>query len=254
MHASLNAKMPEIRTAVVLLALGILSIALRTNASLDYKRVHVVDKSQDNRNWLFRGNFPSTHGPNGSYVYGYDVLLQYLHKRALDEGGHSLPSNFELEVISFDNVFNIPWYWMEVEYFKKHPGAGNLTLWPIVGAVLPPQYVDNQTRKSIVDDPSLLFSIDKLPSRIRVVHDWVHTVHDVPKVIFWHCDAGCDRTGEVSGAYYVRYQGYNISAALDRDVKDCGREPSYFSRGMLGWYCLYYENTTGTDIGNCLNV
>ena len=125
----------------------------------------------------------------------------------------------------------------------------------------------------------------------KIVHEWVHTVHQVPKVIFWHCDAGCDRTGEgkwrfmssplystvfffrrevfvvillillicmekvaVSGAYYVRYQGYNISAALDKDVKDCGREPSYFSRGMLGWYCLYYEKTTGNNIGNCLNV
>lgn len=140
-----------------------------------------VDKSDDNRNWLFRGNFPSIN----ETTYAYDLLLEYLHSRAKDQGNASLPDHFKLQVITFDNIFNPPLY-IEKNFFKENPDKGNLTIWTIVGAVLPPQDVNNATRDALVRNPSVLFSVDQLPSRLETAYKWVHTYDDVPQVIYWH--------------------------------------------------------------------
>eukprot|EP01138_Halocafeteria_seosinensis_P003533 gb/GECG01003611.1/.p1 GENE.gb/GECG01003611.1/~~gb/GECG01003611.1/.p1 ORF type:complete len:242 (+),score=26.12 gb/GECG01003611.1/:1-726(+) len=229
--------------------LGLLVVLGVHAETLDYSRVHLVDKSEDNRNWLFRGNFPG--GPNGTYAY--DELIQFLHKRALDEGGAPLPKNFDLRVVSFDNIFESNFN-LEKRFYQNHPSKANLTIWTLIGGLLPPQFVDNKTREQILEDPDLLFAIDKLPSRLEQAHQWVHGMQDSPLVVYWHCEGGCDRTGEISGAYYVTYQGYNITAAYDKNTKDCGRPENYWSINMLGWYCLYYEKQSGNDIGDCLNI
>ena len=49
------------------------------------------------------------------------------------------------------------------------------------------------------------------------------------------CLGIADRTGEISGAYYVAYENYNITAAFARDTVECGRPPNYFSKGALMW-------------------
>ncbi len=37
---------------------------------------------------------------------------------------------------------------------------------------------------------------------------------DRPAFIYTHCEAGTDRTGEVSGAYYIRYLQMSFQEAL----------------------------------------
>ena len=120
-------------------------------------------------------------------------------------------------------------------------------------SILQPQLVDNKTRDDLSKDPDLLFIIDELPFRLQKAYNWVHTKQEVPQVLYWHCEAGCDRTGEASGAYYMKYLNYNVTAAFDRDTRECGRPPNYFSKGMIGWFCLYLEEQTGSDYGNCLD-
>lgn len=90
-----------------------------------------VDNSADSRNWLFRGNFP---GNNGSYAY--TELIQDLHKRARDEGNASLPDDFELHVINFNNPTD-PDFFLEKSFFYQNPSKGDLTIWPLVEALLP---------------------------------------------------------------------------------------------------------------------
>lgn len=90
-----------------------------------------VDKSADNRNWLFRGNFP---GNNGSYAY--TELIQDLHKRALNEGNAPLPDQFELHIINFNNPLESDFY-LEKSFFYQNPSKGDLTIWPLVGALVP---------------------------------------------------------------------------------------------------------------------
>lgn len=175
-----------------------------------------VDRSSDNRNWLFRGNFPG--GPNGTYAYA--TLLDYLHKRAVNATGASLPEHFEFRVISLLNIFDKGFY-IEKDFYDNNPSKANLTVWTIAGGLLPvgglddnaaqrwemipicklymsfqPQYLDNSTRQKIVNDPDLLFVIDQLPSRIEQAHEWIHGSSESPQVIYWHCEGGCDRTGK----------------------------------------------------------
>ena len=114
--------------------------------------------------------------------------------------------------------------------------------------------MDESVRVSLVNQPGLLFGIDKIPSRIEQVHKWIHEPSEKPQVIYWHCLGGCDRTGVVSAAYNIKYKGFSLDDAHQRNVHDCGRHENYWSTSMLGWYCLYYEKETGKDIGHCLHI
>lgn len=104
-----------------------------------------------------------------------------------------------------------------------------------------------------MQNQTALWAIDQLPSRLAAVRSMILTPRPNPLVIYWHCEAGCDRTGEFSGAYYVTYENYNITGAFARDTLECGRAPNYFSQGALGWFCLSYEYVNGVNIGDCLN-
>ena len=75
---------------------------------------------------------------------------------------------------------------------------------------------------------------------------------NAPTVMYVHCSAGCDRTGEFIGAYAMRYLGYNVTTAMGEACRQCGRCPNYFSSSALGWWCLT-EKQNRTDVGDCLD-
>ena len=39
----------------------------------------------------------------------------------------------------------------------------------------------------------------------------------MPVVIYFHCEAGVDRTGEIAGSYYFRWLGWSFQQALAYD-------------------------------------
>jgi protein-tyrosine phosphatase len=59
-------------------------------------------------------------------------------------------------------------------------------------------------------------SIDDLPKLTAKLRGLL-TQHERPALIYSHCEAGTDRTGEVSGAYYMRYLNMSFSEALYKD-------------------------------------
>merc|ERR1712232_578355 len=76
-------------------------------------------------------------------------------------------------------------------------------------------------------------------------------------VIYVHCSAGCDRTGEFVAAYRMLKGDFkrgrpttstprNISDIYAADVAECGRPPNYFSSTALKWFCFCnsYDNMT----------
>ena len=105
----------------------------------------------------------------------------------------------------------------------------------LVGAVLPPQDTPEDIRQYLVEHPDVLWGVDHLPSRLDQLKAWLDTKFDRPVVMYYHCEAGCDRTGELSAAYYITHQGYNLTDAFHKDTVDCGRAPNYFSKGAIGW-------------------
>ena len=56
---------------------------------------------------------------NGTEVYAYDTLVTYMQRRAKEEMGVALPSNFTFHAITLNNIFNYPDYFIEIDYFKN---------------------------------------------------------------------------------------------------------------------------------------
>lgn len=59
-------------------------------------------------------------------------------------------------------------------------------------------------------------SFDDLPKLMAKLRELL-TEHARPAVIYTHCEAGTDRTGEVSGAYYLKFLNLSFSETLRRD-------------------------------------
>jgi hypothetical protein len=228
--------------------LGFLSAAC---ADLDFSRVHFIDNVGDNL--LFRSNMPLIT-VNGTLEFAYANLTSYMKQRAASEGGVAFPSSFYLQILSFDNILEITDIQVEIDFFDANPTLGNITFWPLVGQLLPPSMVDNATEQYYIHNETALWGVDLLPTRLQAIHSLLETTPSLPLVILIHCEAGCDRTGEFSAAYYMKWLNMNVTAAWNLDVSDCGRDPEFMSKNAIQWYCLTYEYETGSDkAGNCVN-
>ncbi len=60
------------------------------------------------------------------------------------------------------------------------------------------------------------FSFDDLPKLVPTLYSML-TQQRGPALIYTHCEAGTDRTGEVSGAYYLKYCNMSFAKALYTD-------------------------------------
>lgn len=188
---------------------------------------------------------------NGTARFAWPELLDYMRKRAPSEAGVALPSKFLFNVISFDNGFELKDEVIEIQWFQD-PSNGRLDYWTLVGQLLPPEEVGANIREVYMAAPGLLWGIDQIPQRMIDIRARLETPQVLPLVMFVHCEAGCDRTGEFSAAYYMQYQNMTVSEAFAKDTTDCGRPPNYFSKSAIGWYCLTLQQQ-GYNVGDCLN-
>ncbi len=70
-------------------------------------------------------------------------------------------------------------------------------------------------------------------------------------VLYIHCEAGEDRTGEVSGSYYMTYLNMTFDQALAIDNGNTNRDIRCMSARELIWYCFYLQ-VHGADVGSCV--
>jgi len=96
---------------------------------------------------------------------------------------------------------------------------------------------------------------DALNARLATVHSALHTAASKPRVMFFHCSCGCDRTGEFYASYAMRYLNKTFTEAMTFDVKLIGRQISYANMVMSQWYCEYLAASDqyghDSDCGNC---
>ena len=96
--------------------------------------------------------------------------------------------------------------------------------------------------------------MDKLPTRIAELRTMLRTKGNVSSAILVHCTAGCDRTGEVIGAYRLGTPlALNVSQMYSLDTAECGRSPNYWSTTALEWWCeqLLLATAPPVLVGNC---
>ena len=57
---------------------------------------------------------------------------------------------------------------------------------------------------------------------------------------FVHCEAGCDRTGEVVGAYRLQYTYKDTRKMYHANCEECyTRCSNYYSSTAQEWFCYY---------------
>lgn len=150
--------------------------------------------------------------------------------------------------MSFNNPFDIVDLNHELQFFRWYPQLGKTDVWMLVGNIVDPGKVPEALRRALAKD--LVWAVDKIPDRVRKMHEMLATPYDKPVAFYVHCEAGCDRTGEFVGSYRLANMNVTIQDAWAANVRECGRPPNNFSKTALQWFC-YTLRYSGRDVGDC---
>jgi hypothetical protein len=188
----------------------------KLGSDLAYYKVRLLEHSEAGAGtWLFRTNLPSV---NGSFAY--DTLVSYMQQRSI-EANVSFPDITSQKIKLIDiNLLSVNSYGdiqIEKNYFEANPDKGTFINWPIVGSLVSPNWLSEAER--IKEVAALNVSIDDMPSLIPKIRNAVFSdvPPTIPTIIFFHCEAGSDRTGQVAGSYMMQYHGYTAKQAYEWD-------------------------------------
>jgi len=231
-------------------------LLLAYTSALDPKRVHLVDMyprtcpdggNDCPRNYLFRGNNPVSNG-----VFNFTALTDALRTAASGECGVKLPETFQFVDVDLENPTD-KGYSVELKFWKQNPTLGHAVTWPLLGSALEPKHTPGRDGLVKSGKWAVAGNADGLVKRLNETRTMLLNTTAAPTVMFAHCNAGCDRTGEFIGAYAMTYMGYNVTTAMGEGCRQCGRCPNYFASSAIGWWCLTLKAQGRTDIGNCLD-
>lgn len=234
-----------------MLRLWLLTIFVCCSVALDPKRVHLIDAYPRSNpiNLLFRGNNPIE---KGSHEFNLTAVVSTLRMKAQSECNTSIPENARFFDLDLENPTD-PGYFTEVAFWKQHPELGQVgspTLpgtWMTLGSVLEPKYTP--FRDTYVKNGSWAVQGhgDYLSQRINATRSLLLDITQ-PKILYVHCNAGCDRTGEFIAAYGLTHLDYNITTAYGEACRQCGRCPNYYATQALGWWCLTLQQEQQSSV------
>ena len=214
---------------------------------LDAARVHLVDAYplEQPRNFLFRGNNPAK---NGTFEY---ANLTALLRSAARRCGATLPEDYDLVDLDLENAAD-PGYQAELDFFKTHPSVGRALKWPTFGSLLPVKHTPDAEQLAASGKWAIVGGADHLPERLNTTVAMLRNVSSSrPTVMYVHCNAGCDRTGEFVASYAMAFRKWNITTAYGEACRQCGRCPNYFASNSIGWMCLAMQQAGVPGLGDC---
>ncbi len=212
-------------------------------------KVHLIDYNITTNTFLLRGNLPITQDPSTQQrqFMNLTLFLQQASQRVWNESRVQIPtpSSFQFVDVSFLNdIVEHKDVEMEKDFFTQHPSQGQFIQWPIYGFPINASSLNSWERGEILKT-HLWDAKDHLLTRIPLLHEMVHgnkiQRNGQLNIIYIHCEAGTDRTGQVSGAYYMQYLNWSYEKTLTFDYQY--RPIAAMSEKALNWYCwhLFYQ-------------
>ena len=225
--------------------------------------VHYMDSVGSNL--LFRGGLPLT---GRSQTFNYSGLKQAIIN-AGKQAGVKVPSSFYILDVNFLNIENpadAQRIAVEQRFFQCRPKLGRIRVWGMNGAgfsVNDPFLIANRMYMARNLDNWLN---DRLAGRVEILRSWLENSalaygeakssssipgkNPLPVVVYIHCVDGCDRTGEFSGAYYLRYlhKSWEEVNAINRSMCNRNRPFGCKNYRALQWYCLWLNMERGFSL------
>ena len=200
-----------------------------------------LHRGKYNTNYLFRGNMPVLNGK-----FCYDKLIDNL-KDVLHSHNMTFPTNSYMVDLTYINSY-VPGESEDLKaeklFWDENAKLGQMIHWPIIGSTIRPP-ADNAVVKSIIKE-YMTHSLDRLDLKIPLLQQLLTIEYaDVSWLIYSHCEAGVDRTGEVSGSYYMEYKNMSFENAVKVDNSIVNRDMYVDSRNELQWYCYYLKFEKG---------
>jgi hypothetical protein len=198
-------------------------------------------------NLLFRGGLPDVGHP---LRFNYNGL-----KKALINAGKSagvkVPASFyliDINVLNIENPIDAQRILVEQEFFRAKPTLGRIQVWGMNGTGLHVNAPSLSPNRAYLARNLDNWLNDRLASRIEILRGWLKSPatifsanSNLPMVFYIHCAEGCDRTGEFSGAYYLRYlnKSWEEVNTLNRSMCRQHRPFGCSQYRALQWYCLW---------------
>ena len=208
-------------------------------------------------NFLFRGGMPIVNGQ-----IAYQELIGTKFPDAAGRAGKTLPPPpyfiIDVSLVQVANPGNdqqdLP---IEYNYWTANPTLGQFVYWETDGSQIDPNdpYFQNKQpfRNALVKSvPAWL--PDYLDPRVDQLHAWLQNGIpgiNVPIMIYVHCIGGCDRTGELSGAYALKYLKMNWTDVNNMNYGDCYNHCVQFGCNNFHaarWYCYWLDSTQGGNL------
>jgi len=180
---------------------------------------------------------------NASSQFAYTELKKYMTEKAKEQN-IQLPETFYLIDISFLVFVEASDLAIEIDFFKKNPLLGRVENYPLMGMCMSPVGIPDDVRKTMSGDLEN-WTWDKLARMMRLIQSFLMSSNhrNVSTVVYIHCEAGKDRTGEISGAYYLEFLRWSfvntVKVNFDSPPK---RQISPDMLNGLLWYCYYLKD------------
>lgn len=203
-----------------------------TQVDQSFTHLYLVDKVE--QNYLIRGAFPI--GENG----GFDGKhLRANLKIFLETQGESLsPSALLLDLTLMNMLSERKKLKSEKRWFQEHPDQGHLWIYPLYGTSSNPLQYPSKQRTEIASKED----IDGLKSLMVQLHKIMQSSCGRPYLIYMHCRAGKDRTGEASAAYLMQFKGVSYADAFGLNEKIADRPLHEERLNALRWYAFYLRD------------
>lgn len=224
--------------------------------------VHYVDSftSHNVTNYLFRGGAPNFNPGNLSYNY---PGLIYSIEQAANMVNLSLPTNYrilDLNLLNFQTAGDFRETVAAYQFWQDNPQLGSLLYWETWGTsdnISDPVWQTPPNKEQMVFQQWLWSQAsqwleDHIVQRVEQLKQMLTTIADdgVTTIIYGHCDCGCDRTGQMFGAYYMRWLGMSWEQMNALNGRIAGRPYGCEHYRMLQFYCLYLNEQFNSNL-NC---